>query len=159
MNVVFNCFAYVALVYEGCISVLNIIQMFSFFKIMKFNMMDVMIQFEGLCKLICFGILAFGVITRYRLLVKVWLLLSYCQINWGGVLKMFVKIFEYFTTENYKDKAEFTKELSEIYAPLAGHVLAQIGIILMIYRFYLTLEPPKTIRGPLTPPPAEEKIK
>ncbi|XP_034482132.1 uncharacterized protein LOC117787663 [Drosophila innubila] len=158
MTIILNYFAYMALAYEGCLAVLTILKMSNFFKIMKFDMEDGMVQLEGVCKLICFGILAFGVITRYRSMVKVWLLLSYCQINWAGVIKVFVNIYEYFFAEKNKDKAEFMKELSEAHAPLVGRVMAQIGIILIIYRFYETLEPPTKIRGPLTKMSVEEKV-
>lgn len=91
-------------------------------------------------------------------MVKVWLLLSYCQINWPGVTKLFVNTYEYFLAERYKDQAEFIKELNETHAPLMGRVMSQIGIILVIYRFYQTLEPPTKIRGPITKMPAEGKV-
>lgn len=156
MTIIINCVVYVALIYEGFGAFLTLLQMVNFSKTMQYDMTDIMIQVESFGKLLNFGILTLGVIARYRSMVKVWLLLSYCQINWGGVVKLFVNIYEYFFAEKYKDKAELIKELSESHGQLVGQVLTQIGTILIVYRFFQSLEPPRKIRGPLTAMPTEK---
>jgi len=88
-------------------------------------------------------------------MVKVWLLLSYCQINWAGIVKLFVNIYEYFYAEKYKDKAEFIKELSDSHGQLVRQVLTQIGIILIVYRFFQFLDLPKKIKEIPTAVPTE----
>ncbi|KAH8415504.1 hypothetical protein KR222_001217, partial [Zaprionus bogoriensis] len=82
-------------------------------------------------------------VQRHRSMTKVWLLLSYCQIEWRAVINLFVNVYEYLYTDKYKDKQEFVQELGELHAPIIGRVLSQCGIILIMYKFFKSLEPPK----------------
>ncbi|XP_030571269.1 uncharacterized protein LOC115770214 isoform X2 [Drosophila novamexicana] len=146
MSVIINCAGYMALVYEASAAFLTMVQMVNLSKIMKFDMVDVMILFGGMCKIFCFGVLAVGIISRHRLMVKIWLLMAYAQIQWGDVGKMFYNMYEYVFTDKYKSKQEFMQEISDAYASLIGQVLARIGIILIVYRFFKSLEFPMKIK-------------
>ncbi|EDW19531.2 uncharacterized protein LOC6583385 [Drosophila mojavensis] len=144
MSVIINCSAYMALVYEVTAAFLVMVQMIKFAKIMKFDMLDVTIILQSMCKLITFGFLAVGVIGRYRFAIRLWLVVAYLQIKWQSVIDVSILIYEYYFSEHNKSKQEFFTELSDVYGPIIGQVLTRIGIILIVYRFFKSLEPKKT---------------
>lgn len=75
--------------------------------------------------------------------MKIWLLLSYAHIDWSAVIDLLVSVYEYLFTDKYKNKQEFALDLGETHASIVGQVLRQCGSIVMIYRFYQSLEPPR----------------
>ncbi|KAH8302288.1 hypothetical protein KR044_004815, partial [Drosophila immigrans] len=113
MSELINFVARMALAYEGWHAFFNILNIVEIVKIME----------------------------RYRLYVRVWLLVSYSLIDWTSIGKLFTNIYEYFFTDRYPDKSEFLLEIKEAYGPLMGQVMAKAGIILIIYRFYKSLQP------------------
>lgn len=73
-----------------------------------------------------------------------WLVVAYLQIKWQSVIDVSILIYEYYFSEHNKSKQEFLTELSDVYGPIIGQVLTRIGIILIVYRFFKSLEPKKT---------------
>lgn len=71
------------------------------------------------------------------------MLLVYAHIDWSGVVNLLISVFEYLFTDKYQNKEEFTKDLGETHASIVGQVLRQCGSIVMIYKFYQCLEPPR----------------
>ncbi|XP_060654764.1 uncharacterized protein LOC132790295 [Drosophila nasuta] len=145
-----NCAAYTALAHEGWASFLKILNMVNFAKSMQLEVQALVVLFGYMIKLLCFIILAYGVITHNILFIRIWLLMSYTLIDLTSICKCFAKLFEYFFTNKYPDKSEFILEIRDTYCPLMGEVMARIGIILTIYRYYQSLQPPVKIRGPIT---------
>ncbi|XP_032597235.1 uncharacterized protein LOC116805963 [Drosophila grimshawi] len=143
MSIIIKGAGYMALIYEGFNSALGMVGMVYFASLMKYDMVDVMILIGEMFKLICFGILAVGVISRSKMLVKLWLLTSYVQIKWDAVGLMFHNIYEFYFTEKYNTTEEFLEDLSHIHGSILGQVLSRIGIILLIYRYYLLLKKEK----------------
>ncbi|KAH8390794.1 hypothetical protein KR215_012066, partial [Drosophila sulfurigaster] len=108
-----KCAAYTALAHEGWASFLKILNMVNFVKSMQHNI----------------------------LFVRIWLLMSYTLIDLTSICKCFAKLFEYLFTNKYPDKSEFILEFRDTYCPLMGEVMAKIGIILTIYRYYQSMQP------------------
>ncbi|TDG51173.1 hypothetical protein AWZ03_002260 [Drosophila navojoa] len=159
MSVFINCSAYMALVYEVTAAFLVMVRMIQFAKIMKFDVLDVMIILESLCKLIGFGSLAVGVVGRCRFPIRLWLLIAYLQIKWQGVIDVGILIYEYYFSEHIKSKQEFLKELSDVHGPIIGQVLARIGIILIVYRFFKSLEPKMIRKYGVQPDQSADEVK
>ncbi|XP_030080198.1 uncharacterized protein LOC115483180 [Drosophila hydei] len=150
-----------ALVYEGSAAFLVMVQMINFSKIMKFDMLDVVIILQAMCKLLCFGVFAVGVVGRNKLLMRLWLLMAYLQIRWLAIGDVFITIFHYLFNDHDKSRQQFLQELSDNHGPLIGQVLTRFGIILIAYRFFKSLEPRKSKQYgiPLDQAAAELKAK
>lgn len=71
------------------------------------------------------------------------MLLVYAHIDWSAVINLLISVFEYLFTDKYQNKQEFAQDLGETHASIVSRVLRQCGSIVMIYRFYQCLEPPR----------------
>lgn len=72
-----------------------------------------------------------------------WLLIAYLQIKWKSVIDVCICVYEFHFSEHKKSKQEFMTEMTDVHAPIIGQVLVRIGVILIIYRFFKSLEPKK----------------
>ncbi|XP_017841504.1 uncharacterized protein LOC108599220 [Drosophila busckii] len=143
MNKIIYGIALMVLISEGFSAARILIELCTHLRFIKLELDNMMWLLVQLLQLVGFGLLAIGVIKRYRLLLQVWLLFAYAQIKWISMLQLLISVYAYMFSNKYETKQEFQQEFTNKYAPLIEQVLRRLGNILMIYRYYKDLEPSK----------------